>query len=110
VSAGILEELLAEVKALRAELAELRAAKTAPAQLVTVEAYAAARSCSISTVRAAIREGRLASTRVGRTGRGVRVRADAEIATAGSIVRERRRDRAGKTRTDQRADRALGLA
>jgi len=56
---------------------ELAAARTAaPDELVTVAAFARARAISVSTVRAAIREGRLAATKIGRA---VRVRADAQI-------------------------------
>jgi excisionase family DNA binding protein len=45
---------------------------------VTLKAYAARRSISVSTVRNAIREGRLPALKIGRA---VRVRADAEIGT-----------------------------
>ncbi len=46
-------------------------------KLVTVAAYAAAHSLGKSTIRRAIREGRLIATRIGRS---VRVSADATIA------------------------------
>ena len=63
---------------------------TAPA-FVTVAAYAAARSISPSTVRAAIREGRLDAERIGRA---VRVSPTATIARAvragGDELRARR--------------------
>lgn len=73
--AGILEQLLDEVRALRAELAELRA--TRPSRHVSIADYAAARSLSVSAVRAAVRAGRLPSIRAGRA---IRVPADVEIA------------------------------
>lgn len=59
------------------QLAELRAAPAAPPELVTIAAYARARSISVSTVRAAIAAGRLEARRIGRA---VRVPATAEIA------------------------------
>ena len=59
----------------RDELSRARPS-TAPA-LVTVAAYAASRSISPSTVRAAIREGRLDAERIGRA---VRVSPTATIA------------------------------
>ena len=55
---------------------ELAAAK--PQALVTIAAYAAAHSISTSTVRAAIREGRLSATRIGRA---IRINAEAAIGT-----------------------------
>lgn len=75
MSAGVLEELLAEIRALRADLAAKSTAK--PAE-VTIAAYAAARSIAESTVRDAIKEGRLTAVRYGRA---VRVAADAVIST-----------------------------
>lgn len=71
----MLEQIVRRV--LREELAAI-APKTG---LVTVAAYAAARSISSSTVREAIRDGRLKATRIGRS---VRVEAGAEIAPASS--------------------------
>lgn len=66
----MLEQIVRRV--LREELAAI-----APkAGLVTVAAFAAARSISTSTVREAIRDGRLKATRIGRA---VRVEASAEI-------------------------------
>ena len=67
----------AEVKRQLAALGVANSNAPAPA-LVTVAEYARARSISISTVRAAIREGRLAVERIGK--RAVRVPANATIA------------------------------
>jgi excisionase family DNA binding protein len=67
-----LKALIREV--LREELATN--SKPASANLVTVADYAAARSISASTVRKAIREKRLPSTKIGTA---VRVPATAEI-------------------------------
>ena len=80
----------------RDELARARPANDAP-RLVTIAAYAAARSISESTVRAAIRDGRLDGLRIGRA---VRVRADQEIAI---------RARAGTADPVASAERSLGL-
>jgi excisionase family DNA binding protein len=55
---------------------ELASERPSRAELVTVQAFAAAHSISASTVRAAIRDGRLPAVKVGRA---VRVRGDAEI-------------------------------
>ena len=68
-----LEQVLEAIvrRVLREELAAMK-----PAALLTVEDYADARSISQSTVRAAIREGRLEATRIGRS---VRVASGAEI-------------------------------
>jgi excisionase family DNA binding protein len=55
---------------------ELASERSTRADLVTVQVFAAAHSISPSTVRAAIRDGRLPAVKVGRA---VRVRADAEI-------------------------------
>ena len=74
---GVLEQLLDEVRALRAEVAALRDQRSGRADMITIADYARARSISVSTVRAAIREGRLRSTHVGRA---VRVPANLEIA------------------------------
>lgn len=64
---------------LAAALAAVRTADQAAPELVTLTAYAKARSISVSTVRAAIRDGRLTAHRIGRA---VRVRRDDEIARA----------------------------
>lgn len=63
IEAG-LRALVAEV--VREELAKATPASSAP-QLVTVAEYARRCSISQSTVRAAIREGKLAITRIGRS-------------------------------------------
>lgn len=56
---------------------ELAAVRAAPAdEMVTIETFARMRAISKSTVRAAIRGGRLQATRIGRA---VRVRSDAQI-------------------------------
>jgi excisionase family DNA binding protein len=56
---------------------ELAATRAAPAdELVTMATFARQRSISESTVRAAIRAGRLPAVKIGRA---VRVRADAQI-------------------------------
>jgi excisionase family DNA binding protein len=68
-----LRELIREV--VRAELGELG---RRPGKHVSVKDYADARSIATSTVRAAIKSGRLPSIKVGRA---VRVPADVEIAT-----------------------------
>lgn len=60
---------------------EEQAGDNAP-EHVTVQAYAAKRSISVSTVRNAIRLGRLPAIKVGRA---VRVRADVEIGTAKAV-------------------------
>lgn len=69
-----------QLKALiREVLREERAVETKPTSgLVTVAAYAAARSISESTVRKAIRDKRLPSTKIGTA---VRIPANAEIKT-----------------------------
>lgn len=73
-----LRDLIRDV--VRDELASALASRAAEAPtLVTVAAYAAARSISPSTVRAAIRDGRLPATRIGRA---VRLDSTAEIARA----------------------------
>jgi excisionase family DNA binding protein len=72
-----------------------RAAESAVRHL-TVSAYAATHSLGKSTVRTAIREGRLPVERIGRA---VRVRADAVIAP-----------RAATESATARAERRLGLA
>lgn len=56
---------------------ELAATRTALAdEMVTIATFARMRAISKSTVRAAIREGRLPATRIGRA---VRIRANAQI-------------------------------
>lgn len=77
---------------------EIASAVKPQAQYVTVAAYAAARSISVSTVRAAIREGRLPKKPIGRS---VRVPASAEISPP-----DGQRDADERT---SRADRALGI-
>jgi len=69
--------LLREDAVLRRELAAALAGEQPSRAHVTIAEYARARSVSPSTVRAAIREGRLPSLRVGRA---VRVPSDVEIA------------------------------
>ena len=64
-----------EVRAAVAEAVSGAATKS----LVTLQAYAASRSISVSTVRAAIRAGTLQATKIGRA---VRVSAGAEIGVA----------------------------
>jgi hypothetical protein len=80
---------------IRAIVRDEIARATPDASLVTVAAYAASRSISESTVRAAIREGRLAVIRYGRTGRAVRIKASDEIGKA-----ERKASAAEPTATD----------
>ena len=96
MTGGILEQILAELRELRAEVKQLRAGKPDGSGLVTIAAYAAARSISPSTVRAAIREGRLPKQHVGRA---VRVPSDVEIAPRAANENDR----------DARAARILGL-
>lgn len=68
------------------QLAAARPANdVAPPMLVTIAAYAAARSISTSTVRAAIREGRLEALKIGRA---TRVRATDELARPVRPVRD----------------------
>lgn len=90
------EALAAALRPLVAELVREELARREPdaggtPKHVTVVEYATARSISASTVRAAIREGRLPTLRVGRA---VRIRADVEIATR-SDVRSRAARRLG---------------
>jgi excisionase family DNA binding protein len=56
------------------------AKETASQQYVTIQQYAAARSISVSTVRNAVRAGKLPALRIGKA---VRVQSDAEI---GAVV------------------------
>lgn len=95
---GILEQVLAEVRALRAEFAESRSSIGTAERQVTIAEYARQRSISTSTVRKAIREERLRCIRVGRA---VRVPADAEIGSPSSPTRA--------PATATRAARVLGL-
>jgi excisionase family DNA binding protein len=89
---GAIEQLLAEVQALRAELAESRAERRTA--YVTIVDFARSHDLGVSTVRAAIRDGRLAATKIGRS---VRIAADAVIgkpvrageATSAAARRER---------------------
>jgi excisionase family DNA binding protein len=63
---------------------ELAAARAAPMdEMVTIETFARMRAISKSTVRAAIRGGRLQATRIGRA---VRVRSDAQIGESVAVV------------------------
>lgn len=72
-----LELLLGQAQKLVDELrAELEAQRRASAALVTMSQYAKSHGISISTVRTAIREGRLAATKIGRA---VRLAPDAKI-------------------------------
>lgn len=75
MNGGILETLLAEVRALHAKVDRLEAAQHRPA-MVSVKEYAAARSISAATVRAAIKDGSLSATKYGNAWR---VPADVEI-------------------------------
>lgn len=94
------EELLAK---LSAELATVTAARAAAPAMVTMKAYAAARSISLSTVRAAVKAGRL---KVARIGRAVRIPADAEIGPAAGATETGKRTRGDVTRS---AERTLGI-
>jgi excisionase family DNA binding protein len=90
---GALRAMIAEV--VREEFAVLLAQlqPTPAPNLVTVDEYARRRSISVSTVRAAIREGRLPIERIGRA---VRVPADASIARPvnnAEVARDSRRAR-----------------
>lgn len=98
--AGILEQLLDEVRALREELAQVRAANGAQPELVTIQAYAAARSISVGKVRAAIASGELDAVHIGRA---VRVRRDAEIAR--KVVADSPQARARRVLSVVRGDR-----
>lgn len=92
MTGGILEQILAELQAIRTELADLRGER---AKYITVAEYAAARSISVSAVRAAIRSGRLPKVH---SGRAVRVPADVEIAAVEKAAT-----------AIERAERKLGL-
>lgn len=78
---------------IRAAVADVLGTRTTPAKLVSIAEYAAARSISPSTVRAAIRDGRLPATRIGRAVRiatndtiGAPVKAAPRRETATDIV------------------------
>lgn len=79
-----LRALVAEL--VREELAKVRAPEEP--DLVTVAAFARRRSISEGTVRAAIKDGRLAATRFGRA---VRIAADAQIARVAPANAEAKR-------------------
>lgn len=72
----------------REEIDKRQALAAAAPELISVAEYARRRSISISTVRAAIRERRLDATRFGRTGRAVRIAADAAIRAADAEIAE----------------------
>jgi len=91
-------EAIREDEKLRLELAAALVAEPSPA-LITIAEYARRRSISQSTVRAAIRDGRLPSSRIGRA---IRIDTRAEIAEPGHV-------RPRIKRTEDRAARALGL-
>lgn len=78
------------------KLAEkLAGAKNTGAELVTIATYAAHRKISQSTVRQAIRDGRLTATRCGRA---VRLAADAEISQAAKPNQDKLAARSAKLR------------
>jgi excisionase family DNA binding protein len=83
----------------RDELAKARPVNDPAPALVTIAAYAARRSISVSTVRAAVKDGRLPAQKVGRA---VRVPADVEICKPATPQPESVRD--------IRSARILGLA
>jgi hypothetical protein len=78
---AVLRSLVAELVA--AEVKRTLAESKPIALEITIDAYAAARSISPSTVRAAISAGRLPAIRYGRA---VRVPANVEIGTRASVV------------------------
>jgi excisionase family DNA binding protein len=85
---------------LRSELiSTLRATANDIGQLVTVGEYARQKSISCSTVRAAIREGRLKAVRIGRA---VRIPIDADLGVQIACKQS-------ANTTSARADRILGL-
>jgi excisionase family DNA binding protein len=72
---------------IRAELAKIPALQTpASSPYVSVAEYAKARSISVSTVRNAVRAGKLAAMKIGTA---VRVRSDAEIGASVTPVAKR---------------------
>jgi excisionase family DNA binding protein len=76
VTPAVADPLLAAIRALVRE--EIERALAAKPGLVTIDEFAASKSLSPTTIRAAIREGRLAATKIGRS---VRIAADATIGT-----------------------------
>ncbi|MBV8758684.1 MAG: helix-turn-helix domain-containing protein [Deltaproteobacteria bacterium] len=85
---------------IRAELAKIPALQApAASPYVTVAEYAKARSISVSTVRNAVRAGKLAAMKIGSA---VRVRSDAEIGASVTPARKPQGPSAG-----QIADRIL---
>lgn len=82
-----LEQLIRQIvrDVVRDELAKQKPANDVAPDLVTVAEYARARSISESTVRQAIRDGRLAVERIGRA---VRIPADATIRAAATTANE----------------------
>lgn len=96
MSDTVTDSLRALVRAEIAAVLAERDRQPAPPDLVTMADYAAARSISISTVRAAIKDGRLEAHRIGRA---VRVRPGDEIATVART----------KTNRNAVAARRLGL-
>jgi excisionase family DNA binding protein len=85
---------------IRAELAKIPALQAPPASpYVSVAEYAKARSISVSTVRNAVRAGKLPAMKIGSA---VRVRSDAEIGASVTPVTKSRGPSA-----DQIADRIL---
>jgi len=93
-----IEELIEQLvrRVVREELAA-RASESAPPQYLTVAAFAAARSIGESTVRKAVRDGRLPAIRIGRA---VRVQSKAEIG---------RRARSAPDLAWERAAKRLGI-
>jgi excisionase family DNA binding protein len=85
----MLRDLVREV--VREELAK-RQTPSGP-ELITAAEFARRRSISKSTVRAAIREGRLEVTRIGRA---VRIAADAQIGRPGGSARGAERREAAR--------------
>ncbi len=89
-------DILTGLRALIAEVVrdEIKKSAPAPAEHLTVADYARRWSISTTTVRVAIREGRLQSTRIGRA---IRIAAEAKISRA-----------AAKTPTDRARLRLMG--
>lgn len=97
-----LEDMLRKI--VREELrAELDARATATPKQITAAAYAELHGISLTTVRVAIREGRLPAVRIGRA---VRVPADAVI---GKPVRAKPLMIEGPSALAQQADRILKI-
>ncbi len=98
---GALEQEFAEIvrRVVREEVrAALSAGDGGSPRLVTVAQYAKARSISVSSVRAAIRDGRLDVRRIGRA---IRIEMQADIRS--------RADAPARADTEGRAARVLGL-